>query len=543
MSKMLRSAPMVSVFCLLVTCSVGFSNELVVNGDFEQDVADFIAWPGYVGNENPPDVPEWFGAGGRGINPVNPGESNPSQIPFWPSPLEGGRGINPISEDDDRGIAPFRDNGDNDTSIAFLQGTMSIGQTIGGLTVGTDYVLSVDFNARNCCEGEIPIGRLAFNGEPVEDFPGPEFDDGAVEPVFDTNPWYNFEHSFTADSADLLIEFSTEPLMISNGDSTFLLDNISLKAAGDATELVTNGDFESDVEGFFEWPGYVGGVGRNAPFRDNGDNSTSVAFLQGDATLEQDVSGFEVGEEYVLQLDYNARNCCGGALPAAELFLDGELVEDFPDTLDGIEPVGAGNPWYNFETIFVADAETKTFQVRAFPAFGGDSTLVVDNISIRKVGGDLPGDYNSDGVLDAMDINLQSDEMKKDQADQDLATFDHNGDNVVDFTDRSIWVKDLRRTWIGDSNLDNEFNSGDLVAVFAAGRYETGEMANWEQGDWNGDMLFNSTDLVAAFSDGGYEQGPQPAALAAIPEPTSWVMLILGGLGIAQLCRRRNNKA
>ena len=154
--------------------------------------------------------------------------------------------------------------------------------------------------------------------------------------------------------------------------------------------------------------------------------------------------------------------------------------------------------------------------------------------------GDVPsgGDYNMDGVLDALDIDLQAAEMKKDVADQDLALFDHNGDDVVNTADRTIWVKQLKGTWVGDANFDNEFNSGDLVAVFSAGKYETGDMAGWAEGDWDGDMIFGSGDLVAAFSDGGYEQGP--AAVAAVPEPSSIVLALLSVLGVVGIARRRN---
>ena len=155
-------------------------------------------------------------------------------------------------------------------------------------------------------------------------------------------------------------------------------------------------------------------------------------------------------------------------------------------------------------------------------------------------GGVLTGDYNMDGALDVIDIDLQSAEMKKDVADQDLAKFDHNGDGMVDEGDRTIWVKNLRETWVGDSNFDNEFNSGDLVQVFAAGKYETEQMAGWADGDWNGDMVFDSSDLVAAFSDGGYEMGPPPAAVAAVPEPSSLVLALLSVMGLVGIVRRRN---
>ncbi len=152
------------------------------------------------------------------------------------------------------------------------------------------------------------------------------------------------------------------------------------------------------------------------------------------------------------------------------------------------------------------------------------------------ISGGTPGDYNNDGAVDVLDIDLQAGAIA-DPA-PDLATYDENGDGVVDIVDRGIWVEDHRNTYFGDANLDNEFNSGDLVAVFAGGKYETGEMASWAQGDWNGDLAFDSGDLVVAFADGGYEQGPRPAG-AAVPEPSSLVLVVLGIMGLIGIVRRR----
>ena len=146
------------------------------------------------------------------------------------------------------------------------------------------------------------------------------------------------------------------------------------------------------------------------------------------------------------------------------------------------------------------------------------------------------GDYNENGELDAGDLDLQAIAISE---GNNPPAYDLTGDGLVDFADRQMWVDDLKNTWIGDANLDLEFNSGDMVQVFVAGKYETGEVATWNEGDWNGRPEFGSGDMVAAFAAGGYEQGQRPvAATAAVPEPSTLTALALGLLGLWP-CRRR----
>jgi hypothetical protein len=139
-------------------------------------------------------------------------------------------------------------------------------------------------------------------------------------------------------------------------------------------------------------------------------------------------------------------------------------------------------------------------------------------------GGGVTGDFDADGALTLADINLLQSAVK---AGTNEAAYDLNADNLVNLTDQGIWVHDLKKSWLGDANLDSEFNSGDLVSVFTVGKYETGQPANWEEGDWNADLIFDSGDFVAAFSDGGYEIGPHPA-VAAVPEPATLLLTVLG---------------
>ena len=126
------------------------------------------------------------------------------------------------------------------------------------------------------------------------------------------------------------------------------------------------------------------------------------------------------------------------------------------------------------------------------------------------------GDFNLNGQLDVSDVNILITAISQGTENVDL---DLNGDDMVSKEDLFVWIRELKNSWFGDANLDGQFDSGDLVEVFRAGKYELPMEAGWEEGDWNGDQRFDSGDLIAAFQDGGYEIGSR-AAVSAVPEPT-----------------------
>ncbi|MCA9167391.1 MAG: PEP-CTERM sorting domain-containing protein [Planctomycetales bacterium] len=144
-------------------------------------------------------------------------------------------------------------------------------------------------------------------------------------------------------------------------------------------------------------------------------------------------------------------------------------------------------------------------------------------------GDGLRGDFNGDGKVDVDDVNALNIAIRDNSGDTAL---DLNSDARVDVADLDVMIMDILGTWLGDANLDGEFNSSDLVTVFSAGKYETANDATWTEGDWDGDGKFGSSDLVRAFMDGGYEQGTR-AAVAAVPEPTSLSLLLFG---LAAVC-------
>ena len=126
-----------------------------------------------------------------------------------------------------------------------------------------------------------------------------------------------------------------------------------------------------------------------------------------------------------------------------------------------------------------------------------DPTTVLDNSSVTwydpfarssftgidiAVGIDFPatdvdGDFNQGGRRDPGDLDMLATAMTaNDQA------FDLNGDGIVDIADRKFWIEELANSYFGDSNFDGTFGSSDFVAVFAIGKYDTGESSNLGRG-------------------------------------------------------------
>ena len=173
-------------------------------------------------------------------------------------------------------------------------------------------------------------------------------------------------------------------------------------------------------------------------------------------------------------------------------------------------------------------------------AFGGDGELELgydgDFTTVAAMSNFLPGDFNRDGVVDAADIDMMTQDCILGES-INCGAIDLDGNGVVNTDDHRVLIKEILNTYYGDANLDGEFNSGDLVAVLGSGTYETDTASLWASGDFNADGRTNSGDLVVALGDGGYELGPRASA-PAVPEPGSLGLLIAGGAGLI-VCRRR----
>jgi hypothetical protein len=186
----------------------------------------------------------------------------------------------------------------------------------------------------------------------------------------------------------------------------------------------------------------------------------------------------------------------------AHFYVNGELIGSQAHDSEGI-------PTFNDFYIGYACCEAEHFEGR------------LDEVAV------FSGTLSEQQIVNAMNLGANNFNGMADP----LAPL--NDGTLTDPTARANYVHDTLHTWIGDSNLDGQFNSGDLVIVFQAGQYEDTVQGNssWVTGDWNGDKEFSSGDLVVAFQDGGFEAGPRPAAVA-VPEPSALALMLIAGISL-----------
>lgn len=302
-------------------------------------------------------------------------------------------------------------------------------------------------------------------------------------------------------------------------------NNGSAAATNVSVEWISNNTWASDGRGNEDL---------NEAEEDTDDRALMIGYLDTNATDPGFVTVSGLGDEFAGGYDVYVY-ALGGVLDRGGDYTIGNTTVEHAvrDIFEGDWIEGEEGNYMLFEGV-----TGSSFELEFQPQDRGNGTFraVVNAIEIVAAGPAGPnGDFDGSGVLDVADINMLT---AASAGGANPAEFDVNGDGAVNQADVNAWAKDLANTWIGDANLDGEFNSSDFVAVFTAGLFETGNAATWETGDWNGDGIFGSGDFVAAFTDGGFESGPRPPAAAQVPEPNS-SMLFLLALPVLCLFRRR----
>lgn len=304
------------------------------------------------------------------FNPTFPGYS---PIDSW-SKSEGAGGNQGVNE----AAGPFHDNGiiPDRGRIGFIQVSNALFQDIHGLTPDQPYLLEFYYNTRNCCGGVIDL-TVNFDEQEVDTIL-------ALQPVGADQPYNYASYIVTPTSEVVRLEFVTT----AEGDATALLDAVTLTPLAEDDIAIANASFEASGR-VAAFPGYIqpapiagwtatGNYGTNAsgegPFADNGSNPDQdlVLFLQGEASISQEIVGLSSGESYIIEVAANAR---GGNSPTLQI-----SVNDSAVFTSSVSPVGGTEPYRTVITGFTAGSDSVIIKLAQTAA--GDNTVLLDHVRI-----------------------------------------------------------------------------------------------------------------------------------------------------------------
>lgn len=336
--KSTRTTPARVVVSLLLAALIGVSLNaqiaFVQNPSFESNFND--TWPHYSG------IDQW--SGGSGVNDRSVDAGGPFH---------------------DNGATPDRDR------VAFIQGSGSLSQSISGLTPGESYWIQFFYNCR--LPGPLDL-KVSFGGTLLATI-------NNVQPVGDPNPFRFRSLAFIPESSDGVLTFSVVPY----GDQSAVLDAVTIVARGEDDLIVVNPSFEAS--GYLPAPGPLtnlagwsgtGDFGVDTAYgvyADNGDapDQELVAFIQGEGSLTQTISGLVAGQSYEVTFAYNARS---GETPHLRVQADASVLLD-----TDVAAVGYGMPYHMATITYTATAEQVALSFTQTKATA--DTVLLDNIRVR----------------------------------------------------------------------------------------------------------------------------------------------------------------
>jgi hypothetical protein len=162
-----------------------------------------------------------------------------------------------------------------------------------------------------------------------------------------------------------------------------------------------------------------------------------------------------------------------------------------------IENSGSGS----YEYHQLGDEELVGFEVADLDVDGDLDFVVASADDVRwHENITIAGDFNGDGLWDAVDVDALSEAIALGTGD--VASFDLNGDDVLDLDDQELWLQIAGSQnlpsgaayLLGDANLDGAVDGRDVVVW---NRNKFTQTTGWSNGDFDADGLVNGQDFVA----------------------------------------------
>ena len=175
-----------------------------------------------------------------------------------------------------------------------------------------------------------------------------------------------------------------------------------------------------------------------------------------------------------------------------------------------------------------------TISLRQLAVLGGDDAIGnFDSVTVTtEIFEGVSGDFDGNGSYDSVDVDALVAEIAGNTND---GSFDLTGDSLVDQNDLQAWLSEAGAAlgfadslMPGDANLDGNVNATDLNALAVNW---LASVAAWSAGDFTADGLVNAGDLNLLGVN--WQSSVPIAAASSVPEPSSVLLLILGGFVVA----------
>ncbi len=171
------------------------------------------------------------------------------------------------------------------------------------------------------------------------------------------------------------------------------------------------------------------------------------------------------------------------------------------------------------------------FLVWRFGMDQSDFVTALDDFDAMLRPSSVLGDFDTDGVLTAVDIDLLSQAVLAGSSNQEI--FDLTSDSTVNDEDRKAWVEELKGTLFGDADLNGSVEFADFL-VLSTG---FGMNGGWADGDFDGNGQIQFADFLLLSA----HFGEKAAAAATVPEPSAKTVAYPALLAIVLVRRRRRS--